>query len=85
MGALILALLLRAAPYLTRLFWPVLACLVLAGCAIQVGRDAANGALDRDYALVLLAAITIGIAASVTWAVGSVRDYRRTEPPQPHL
>lgn len=85
MDALIWALCMRAVPYLTRLFWPVLACIVLAGSGIQVGLGAVNGSFDRIYALVLFAAIIIGIAASITWAVGSIREYRRAESPRPHL
>ncbi|MFG3342400.1 hypothetical protein [Glycomyces sp. NPDC048151] len=85
MGGLILALLLRAAPYLTHLFWPILACAVLAGCGIQVALDTANGALDREYALAFLAVIALGVAACITWAVGNVREYRRAQPPQPNL
>jgi hypothetical protein len=85
MGGLILALLLRAVPYLGRLFWPVLASAVLAGSGIQVWHDAAHGALDREYALTLLGGIALGTAACLLWAVGSIREYRRSEPPQPHL
>lgn len=85
MGGLILALLLRAVPYLGRLFWPVLGSAVLAGIGIHVLRDASNGVLDPEYALAVLAGIGLGIAACITWAVGSIRDYRRTEPPPPNL
>ncbi len=85
MGALILAGILRAAPYLVRLFWPVLASAILAGLSIKVCHDAVSGALDRQYALVVLAGIALGIAACVTWAAASIHQYRNTEPPQPHL
>ncbi|MEU5156095.1 hypothetical protein [Glycomyces sp. NPDC021274] len=85
MGALILACLLRAAPYLARLFWPVLASAVLAGLSIVVYRDASNGVLGWQNALVAFAGIAVGITACMTWAFDSIREYRRAEPPQPHL
>lgn len=85
MGALILAFLLRAAPYLARLFWPVLASAVLAGLSIVVYRDASNGVLDWQNAWVAFTGIAAGISACTMWAAGSIREYRRAEPPQPHL
>jgi hypothetical protein len=85
MGPLILAFLLRAAPYLSRLFWPVLASVVLAGLSIVVYRDASNSVLGWQNAWVAFAGIAVGMTACVTWAVGSILEYRQAEPPQPHL
>jgi hypothetical protein len=85
MGGLIRLLALRAAPYLVRVFWPSCASAVLIWLAIGVGRDAISAEMDREMALVSLAGIALGLASCLIWAVGSIRDYRRAEAPQPHL
>jgi ABC-type Mn2+/Zn2+ transport system permease subunit len=85
MGGVILALLLRAVPYLLRLFWPALGTGVLIAAGVDVVRDGISGAIDGQLALVFLGGIALGVAACILWGVGSIGEYRRTEPPQPHL
>jgi uncharacterized membrane protein YedE/YeeE len=85
MGGLILACLLRAAPYALRLFWPTLGTAVLVGTGVDVARDHARGALDPLYAWGFLGGIAVGVAACILWGAGNIREYRNTEPPQPHL
>ncbi|MBO3732768.1 hypothetical protein [Glycomyces niveus] len=83
--SVIVSLVLRAVPYLTRLFWPGLGTGVLTGLAVKVALDAENGTLDVPYALVVLGGIALGMAACIVWGAGSIREYRRAQPPQPPL
>jgi hypothetical protein len=85
MGGLILAIFLRAVPYLLRLFWPTLGTGVLIAAGVDVVRDGTSGAIDDQLARIYLGGLAVGVAACILWGVGSVREYRRTEPPQPHL
>jgi len=85
MGGLIFAYLLRAVPYLLRLFWSALVIAVLAWIASGIWRGAVSGALDWDAALIMLAALVILAAASIAVSVASIRAYRKSVPPTPHL
>ncbi|MCD0444270.1 hypothetical protein LO763_11620 [Glycomyces sp. A-F 0318] len=85
MGGLIRLWVLRAAPYLVRLFWPSCASAVLIWLGIHIVLDALGAQIDREMALVLLAGIGLGLASCLLWAIGSVREYHRAEAPHPHL
>ncbi|MEU6246448.1 hypothetical protein [Glycomyces sp. NPDC047010] len=85
MGGLIVAYLLRAVPYLVRLFWAALVIAVLTWLASGVWHRAASGALDWEAASIMLAALSVLAATSIVVSAASIRAYRKSVPPTPHL